>query len=80
VDQSETSIRRVSLLDISGKSVGAEEAPTGGMELMEVSCGPRAGRVWSHTACSDPGCWTLMEWGERAFSLGRGIPGFIDGT
>lgn len=61
MDQSGTSIRRVSVLDISGKSFGGAEAPAGGMELMADSCGPRAGGVSSQTACSDPACWSLME-------------------
>jgi hypothetical protein len=80
LDQSETSIRHVSVLDISGKSVGGAEAPAGGMELMADSCGPRAGGVSWQTACSDPACWSLMEWRERPLSLGLRIPGFMDGA
>ena len=60
MDQSETSIRHVSVLDITGKSVGGAETPAGGMELMADSCGPRAGGVSSQTACSEPNCWSLM--------------------
>ena len=56
-DHSETSIRRVSVLGISGKSFGGAEAPAGGMELKADSCGPRAGGVSTHTAV----CWSLME-------------------
>ena len=80
LDQSETSIRHVSVLDVSGKSVGGAEAPAGGMELMADSCGPRAGCDSSQTACSDPACWALMEWREWPLSLGHRIPGFMGGA
>jgi hypothetical protein len=80
VDQSETSIRRVSVLDISGKSVGGAEALAGGIELMADSCGPRAGGVSSQSVCGDRACWSLTEWRVRPLSLGRRIPGFIDGA
>jgi hypothetical protein len=47
--QFDTFIRRVSVLDISGKSVGGAEALAGGLELMAGSCVPRAGGVSSQS-------------------------------